>query len=287
MRIYEEDVKIKKKRIIIYILIIAICIVSILIGFYIQFYGRIDIGKVIGTSQSVYGNKTEDEIFELESNFTNIFDNTVKNVSEQNNDKRKDKNREIVYSAYNKKEELSGKYNLNLNIPQINIENDIIKKYNKEIKDVFYGKVENIFRDKEKNKNVVYTVSYVAEIHQDILSLMIISNLKEGANPQRVIVQTYNYDLRNNKEITLEKVLETERLDKDLVQEKIDREIENKKKKADDLNSLGYKTFNRDTGSDIYNIENSKYYYLTNNEIYIIYPYGNETFTSEIDMVIL
>ncbi len=287
MRKYEEDLKTKRKRIIVYILIILICIISVFVGFYIQFYARIDIGKVIGTSESIYGNKTEEQVLELESNFTDIFDNNVKNVSEQNNEKRKDTNKSIVYSAYNNKEELSGKYNINLNIPQINIDSEIITKYNQEIKDVFYGKVEDILGNKEENQNVVYTVSYVAEIHEDILSLMIMSNLKEGTNPQRVIIETYNYDLRNNKEITLEELLGIERLDKKDVQEKINAEVEEKQKKSDDLNSLGYETFNRDIDSDMYLIENNEYFYLTNNEIYIIYPYGNETFTSEIDMIIL
>lgn len=58
-----------------------------------------------------------------------------------------------------------------------------------------------------KIKNVIFTVEYVANVQDDILSLMIKSNLKEGSNAQRIIIQTYNYDLRNNKEISLERVL--------------------------------------------------------------------------------
>lgn len=50
-------------------------------------------------------------------------------------------------------------------------------------------------------------MEYVANVQDDILSLMIRSNLKEGVSAQRIIIQTYNYDLRNNKEINLEEVL--------------------------------------------------------------------------------
>ena len=36
-----------------------------------------------------------------------------------------------------------------------------------------------------------------------------------------------------------------------------------------------------------YNIKNSKEFYLTNDALYIIYAYGNEKITSEMDMVII
>ena len=47
---------------------------------------------------------------------------------------------------------------------------------------------------------------------------MIRATLKEGSKPQRVIIKTYNYDLRNNKEISLAEVLKIEDLDEDQVQ---------------------------------------------------------------------
>ena len=140
---------------------------------------------------------------------------------------------------------------------------------------------------KSQNKNTIYTVEYVANVQDDILSVMIRSNLKEGSSAQRVIIQTYNYDLRNNKEITLEEVLRIEQLDKPIVQNTIDNEIKAEQKKVEDLKKLGYNIYNRDTSSDIYKVENSKEFYLTNNTLYVIYAYGNNSFTSETDIVIL
>ncbi len=37
----------------------------------------------------------------------------------------------------------------------------------------------------------------------------------------------------------------------------------------------------------MYDIENSKQFYLTSDALYIIYAYGNDTFTSEMDMIVI
>ena len=138
-----------------------------------------------------------------------------------------------------------------------------------------------------ENKNVIYTVEYVANIQDDILSVMIRSNLKEGSSAQRVIIQTYNYDLRNNKEIDLEEVLRIENVDKSETQQKIKSEIEIEQNKVEDLKELGYNIYNRDIKNDMYRIENTEQFYLTNNTLYIVYAYGNETFTSEMDLIVI
>ena len=116
---------------------------------------------------------------------------------------------------------------------------------------------------------------------------MIKSNLKEGSNAQRIIIQTYNYDLRNNKEISLEEVLKIEQIDKHDVQNKIKQEIDSEEKKVKDLKQLGYNIYDRDISSDIYNIENTTEFYLTVSELNLIYAYGNDSQTSEKDLVIL
>ena len=120
-----------------------------------------------------------------------------------------------------------------------------------------------------------------------ILSLMIRSNLKEGNNIQRVILKTYNYDLRNNKEISLEEVLRIENIEKTALQQKIKNEISAEQKKVEDLKALGYNIYSRDVESIKYNIENSKVFYLTDNALYIMYAYGNETLTNEMDLIVI
>ena len=97
-------------------------------------------------------------------------------------------------------------YELDLQIPYINIDNEIIKQYNNEIKEIFQKKAEKVLET--QNKNIVYTVKYQAIIEDNILSLIIKSEfLKEGASAQRKIIKTYNYDLSNNKEISLKEII--------------------------------------------------------------------------------
>ena len=160
-----------------------------------------------------------------------------------------------------------------------------MEKYNQEIEKVFADMARTVLQS--ENNNAVYDVQYVANVQDDILSLMIKSNFKEGNKPQKVIVQTYNYDLRNNKEITLGEILKIERLDENTVQSKIKSEVQTEQKKAQDLKSLGYNIYSRDVNSDIYSIEKSTEFYFADDVLYIIYAYGNEAATSEMDIVIL
>ena len=51
---------------------------------------------------------------------------------------------------------------------------------------------------------------------------------------------------------------------------------------------LGYTTYKRDYTSDIYNINNVTDYFMgEDNALYIIYAYGNENNTNEMDIVIM
>lgn len=281
-----EKEGIKKSQIILYVSIILICIICVIVAFYVQFYARIDLAGLVGMGkESSYGNKTEEEQVNLETNFTQLFTNSLNNYNGENDNKKKEQDKNLVYTEYQKKESKLNSYNLEVNIPLINVDNEIIANYNKEIQDTFQTLSENVL--KSENQNIIYTVDYVANVQDGILSLMIRSNLKQGANAQKVIIQTYNYDLRNNKEITLKEVLRIEKLDENNVQNIINNKIKTEQDKAEDLKSLGYNIYSRDINSDIYSLENSTEFYLTSNALYIIYAYGNATNTSEMDIIIL
>lgn len=273
-----------KRQIAIYILIIIICVVSIVIGFSVQFYARIDMGRFFGGElKSALGNKTEDQIEVLKSEFDQVFTNRIENGEGQDN-KKKEVDKPLVYTRIEGQNNKLNSYDVKVHIPYINIDNQIIEGYNKQIED-FIGKTSSILES--QNKNIIYTVEYVANVKNDILSLMIRSNLKEGASAQRVIIQTYNYDLRNNKEISLEEVLKIEDINSSELQSKIKNEIGREQRKVEDLKNLGYNIYSRDVTSDRYKLENSKQFYLTNDTLYIVYAYGNNTFTSETDLVII
>lgn len=279
-----EEKAFNNKQLAMYIAIVIVCIISIIIAFYVQFYARIDIGRLLGfESESRLGKKTEEQTQQLKVEFEQIFTNSIENDEGQDN-KKKDTNQPLVYTKTQQKESKLNSYDIEVHIPYINIDNEIVEEYNKEIED-FVNKSNSILES--ENRNTIYTVEYVANVQNDILSLMIRSNLKEGSSAQRVIIQTYNYDLRNHKEITLAEVLKIENLDKDEIQQQIKSEIELEQKKVESLKNLGYNIYSRNPSSDVYTIENSKQFYLANDTLYVIYAYGNETFTSEADLIVI
>ena len=284
MKVVLPDKKVfNKKQIAIYVAIIIICIISIILAFCIQFYARIDVGRMLGfKEESKLGKKTEEETEMLKTEFDQIFTNRIE--QEEQDSKKKEEDKPLVYTKVEGKSSKLNSYDVDVHIPYINMDNEIINRYNKEIEDFVY-KTSSVLES--ENRNIIYTVEYVANVQNGILSVMIRSNLKEGASAQRVIIQTYNYDLRNNKEISLEEILRIENVNQSELQDKIKKGITIEQKKVEDLKNLGYNIYSRDATSDIYQIENSKEFYLTHDTLYIIYAYGNETFTSEMDLIVI
>lgn len=285
MNVTLPENKIGKKQIILYSVIAVICIISVIIAFYVQFYARIDIGKMMGIdSELIYGKKTGEETEELEMNFDQLFTNSIEGENDLSNSKKKDQDKPIVYTATEKKETKVNNYDIEVHIPYINIDSEIADEYNNEIQ-TFVQKTNEILN--AENNNAIYLVEYVASIQNDILSVMIRSNLKEGSSAQRLIIETYNYDLRNNKEISLEELLKVERLNVNDVQSQINDTIKTEQRRVEDLQKLGYTRYSRDTSSDMYKIENTTEFYMSQAAIYILYPYGNENMTNDLDMIIL
>lgn len=282
--ILPEEKAIQRKQWIIYISIITICIICVITAFYVQFYARIDFSRWMGFEpEDQLGKKTEEEIQLLKIEFDQLFVNHIEN-GEGNDSKKKESDKPLVYTKMERKESKENDYDMEVHIPCINIDHETIESYNQEIEE-FVHKTNDVLASKDKN--TIYTVDYIANVKDDILSLMIRSNLKEGFSAQRVIIQTYNYDLRNNKPITLQEVLKIENVNLEDTQKKIKDTIESEQKKVEDLKNLGYNVHSRDITKDIYTIDDTTQFYLTNNALYIIYAYGNETFTSEMDLIIL
>lgn len=275
-----EKEKIPKQRIIIYVTIMIICIISIAVVIGVQVLGNDIVDNIFGINKIT--KRSEEEEAELKTNFENIFDNNTEYKDEYQTSKIED-DKEIIYTDYSKQEKTDN-YEMNVNLPYINIENEYAKKFNKEIESTFKEKAEEI--TKSTNKNIIYTVKYKATIEKNIMSLIIYSDLKQETSAQRVIIQTFNYDLQNNKELTLEDTMENYKLKKNEVQDKINKDIKEEQRKTEELKNLGYNIFTRDTESDIYKVENISEYFIYNNNIYIIFAYGNDRITSEMDLVI-
>lgn len=279
-----KKAKISIKAVIIYTISIITCIIAVIIAGLSIYYGSDELDRLITIGGSSL-TQADEEYQLLASNFNDIFQNHLEEYTTDVNIKKIDEEQDIIYTYYTKDESKKNSYDMNINIPYINIDNETIAAYNEEIKQTYEEKAESTLQT--ENENIIYTLQYEATIENDILSLIIRANLKEGSSAQRLIIQTFNYDLRNNKEITLEEMINLKNLNVNDVQNKINQEIESEHQRVEDLRSLGYGIFERNPEDEMYKIENSQEFFVKDGKIYIIYAYGNENITSEMDLVIV
>ena len=188
--IIEDQSKKQKKLKILYISIISICVVAIISAFMIQIVKERNPNEEEKTGNTVEQPElTDEKISAYKEQFNGIFENKV-NYLENNAYKisKIKKDEEIVYLGYQNNEKKENYYELDVNIPYINIKNETIEEFNKQIQDIFEKKAKDVLNT--KNKNIIYTVDYSAYFTNNILSVVVRSTLKEGANPQSDIIQT-------------------------------------------------------------------------------------------------
>ena len=242
--------------------------------------------NVIKESGSVNEEKDAETI---KSEFDDLFTNTINlNGVDTTGIVRMNPNEEIVYSAYDiDRTELA--YDLDINIPLVNINTEVAKSFNQNTQAIFANKANEILKKTDETSQTIYSIDYVAFVNNDILSIAIKSTLKEGQNAQRVMVQTYNYNLATGMQVSLNDLITIKSLNKSDVEEKIKSVVQEADNAAKAIQGMGYEDiFSRDLSSDIYTVDNSKTFLLGNdNRLYIIYPYGNNNFTSEMDIVLL
>lgn len=267
---------------IVYIALAILCIIAIGIAVYMQFFKDEKIGVVLGITK-----KEDKEYNELKENFTNIFTNNLTKENMYTGEIKKIReNEDIVFSAYNVQEQKDN-YIINIQLPFFNINSDTAKEINKELTKSFKEKSEQIMKSNTEEKKI-YTIKYKAYVNNEILSMVILSELKEGNNNQRIIFKSYNYNLATNKQVDINELIQLKNIDKTNANKKIKEEIEKSQEQNTKLAELGYNTITRDETSDTYKIENTKEFFLGDKGyLYIIYPYGNKEYTSEMDIVII
>lgn len=267
---------------IVYIALAILCIIAIGIAVYMQFFKDEKIGVVLGITK-----KEDKEYNELKENFTNIFTNNLTKENMYTGEIKKIReNEDIVFSAYNVQEQKDN-YIINIQLPLFNINSDTAKEINKELTKSFKEKSEQIMKSNTEEKKI-YTIKYKAYVTNEILSMVILSELKEGNNNQRIIFKSYNYNLATNKQVDINELIQLKNIDKTNANKKIKEEIEKSQEQNTKLAELGYNTITRDATSDTYKIENTKEFFLGDKGyLYIIYPYGNKEYTSEMDIVII
>lgn len=276
-----------KNQKLIFILVGAFCVLALIAGIYAQFFvGSSNNNNIQNPDNSINNEikpKTQEEIkSQLNSLFTNEI---ISNDYDETNLQKRDASKGIVYSAYDIQKQ-EGNYELDVHLPVINIKDSVATDFNKMTQSIFSNKASDILNNKYTEK-VIYSVDYISYVNDNILSLVIKSTLKQGNNPQRVIIQAYNYNLETGEKVQLVDVLAKRNIIQSDCQNKIHEIVTKAQEEAQVLVQSGYTVYNRNLSDSMYQISNISTFFLgKNEELYIIFAYGNQNFTSEMDVVL-
>lgn len=276
-----------KNQKLIFILVGAFCVLALIAGIYAQFFvGSSNNNNIQNPDNSINNEikpKTQEEIkSQLNSLFTNEI---ISNDYDETNLQKREASKGIVYSAYDIQKQ-EGNYELDVHLPVININDSVATDFNKMTQSIFANKASDILNNKYTEK-VIYSVDYISYVNDNILSLVIKSTLKQGNNPQRVIIQAYNYNLETGEKVQLVDVLAKRNIIQSDCQNKIHEIVTKAQEEAQVLVQSGYTVYNRNLSDSMYQISNISTFFLgKNEELYIIFAYGNQNFTSEMDVVL-
>lgn len=275
-----------KKPKVLYILISIFCVFAIIAGIYAQFIdGNSNENTVqTGSDANIVQEKTQQEI---SNDFNALFTNTL-NLGgfDTTGIAKLDNTKEIVYSAYDV-ERNTENYELNLHIPVININSELSNTFNRSTLTTFINKANEIIEKNDSSMPTLYSVDYAAFINDNVLSVVIKSTLKEGDSSQRIMVQTYNYNLSTNTEVPIIDLITMKQLNRDEVNNKIMQVVSAAAQEDQTLQDMGYnQVYIRDLTNEMYIVENAGAYFLgANRDLYIVYAYGNAEFTSKMDII--
>lgn len=271
-----------------YILISIFCVFAIIAGIYSQFFEKKANNGNLITGDNKKNTITEESLDTIKEKFGQIFTNTINlNGFDDSNISKINSEKAIVYTAYDVvKNEKS--YEMNIKVPVVNIKNEVGNSFNTLTQSIFVNKANEIMSSTNQTSKTIYRLEYAGYINDNILSVVIRSNLKEGTKAQRVMVQTYNYNLTTGQSVTLDDLIQKKSLDKNNVEKKIKAVITEADNQSKTIQNAGYSVdFSRDLSSGIYSVEKSTTFFLGEDEkLYIIYAYGNQNYTSEMDVVL-
>lgn len=273
--------KLERKDIIIYTISILACVIALIIVVAMQYVETEGTTNFFGTKK--IEKISEEQKTELRTQFNNMFTNTL--LGDVIDSRKIEQDKDFIYTGYQNQDVVSGSYSLNVNIPHINIQSSILEEYNQEIEKMFKQKTTDILNS--KGNQIVYAVDYTAFVEDNILTIVIRSNLKQGSKAQQVMIYTYNYDLLNKKEMSLQDMIAKLDYSETDVQNFIKTEIKTEEQSSNALKELGYNIYVRDSESSMYKIENSKQFFILKGKLYVVYAYGNSEQTSEMDLIII
>ena len=262
---------VKSKKIILIIIIVLV----LLIVLAIVALNLLPALNVTNTISNVTGSSKDQEKSseELEFEFLNSFTNIDYSETDQ----------DVVIPMFEYEASQENKYEINVHIPKINFET--CKSINDEILETFGRKVLEIVNDPDIELTK-YNVDYLSYFNDGVISLVIKCTLKEGSNPQRIIIKTCNYNVNEEKLLTFKDVINEKNLDELKIQEQINNVTRIRNTNTQESADQGYNVYVRDLSSSEYEIANIDSFYINNEgEVYILFAYGNKNFTETIDVI--
>ncbi len=271
-------------RYILYTFIVIICMISIVIAVYVQFFREEPIEGSYENDISAGGSQNLVTPQDVKQSFLDLFTNEFYSNQYLGEVSKLDESKDLVYTAYSNSETVDGKYSIDVNIPVINIQGDVVLEYNNISQTVFADKINSIMTN--ANAYTIYNLDYTAYINNDILSVAIMATIKEGDNPQRIMVQTYNYNLATGQNVSVKDILNNRGIDENVVKNRISDTIKKASEDASKMAESGYQVYQRNPNDEIYNIDNIETFIEgPSGELYIIFAYGNNNYTSEMDVI--
>ena len=154
------------KAVIIYTISIIACIIAIIVVILSYYYGSEELDRLITIGGSSITQSDIDYQL-LVSGFDEIFQNQLEEYNSDLDIKKIDENQNLIYTYYTKNETEEKSYELNLNIPYINIDNETIAKYN----DI--AELLGVFRELNPEMPVINQYQFLIKMGmpQDVASL--------------------------------------------------------------------------------------------------------------------
>ena len=254
-------------RVMFFIIVILLCILSLSIGIYAQVFYRYS-----DTDPFMLGigvNKTQNaaEINRLKNEFSKICTNDLSGTTTASIKKKDDK------------------YSISAYLPKVNINADYADKINAQISQDYEDTINDIIDNTKEDTD--YSVTYKAYLNGDLLSILIKENIHKGKSIQSSKIKTYNYNLNNNTVVGIMDIVEAKKYKKKDIQKEIDTEIEALNKKDEEIKTQYSEVKLRDLNNSMYKIENTENFIINDQGyLYLIYAYGNTEDTNKIDTII-
>lgn len=272
-----------KNKVIFFIVLFLICVVAICVAIYGQYFYKYSDTDPLMIGIHIGSKKTNEEFESLKEDFNNLFDNDV-HINSENLKVDKINTRQDVVYTYNKvSNQDENYYNVDVQIPAININNDVAKDINSKIIEKFDKKSKDIMTsDKEFT---IYEVDYVAYVNKSVISIAIREKEKVESKGETVTITTYNYSITDKKELNLKDLIKLKKTNEATVQSSVNDVIEAQAEKNNDI-AEEYGGLVRNPNDKMYKLENTEKYFLTDDGyVYIVYDYAEKN-TNEVDVVI-